>query len=704
MIEKNQSSADAPHAARIRKLDPHVANKIAAGEVVERPASVVKELVENALDAHARRIEIEVEEGGRRLIRVVDDGWGMGPEDLALAFAPHATSKLGDVEDLESIATLGFRGEALASIGSIAQTKITSRLADRDAGHVIENRGGQMVAPRAAATAPGTSMEVRHLFFNTPARAKFMRTERTELGHIESLVRKFALAFPEVGFVLSHNGRDLLRAGVGETRRERLAALYGTELAQSLVHTQQAVDGCAIEAYLAPPSVTRPHTRDMLFFVNGRAVQDRILHRLVKDVYRDTLHGGRHPVVFLFLDVDPARIDVNVHPTKSEVRWRVPGMLHKVVGPVLRSALRRANFAQEVSTEIDGFVRGASLSRDGVAATRWPERPLLERRLDGVRQATGDFTGKLPGNLPGRLTAGSHLGESDARHGGPGGESAGADCGGGPTPFSVFQIHDSYLVCEVEDGMAIVDQHALHERVQYDRLLKRLTAGSVETQRLLVPEQVEMDEAAVALLNERQALLARCGFEASPFGPRSVALEAVPVVLRRDQAAEVLRDLVELFRTHGAPPEAAADATQRQTDPSKIRASETSAPDDSASNDRALEGAVLESAVLEGAVMGDAALGDAVPGDDVPGDDVPGDDVLGDAVLGDIGARTLFHEVADTMACKAAIRFGDRISREEARALLVESGALDRAFVCPHGRPTVIRIGFAELEKRFGRR
>ncbi|MFB3066500.1 MAG: DNA mismatch repair endonuclease MutL, partial [Planctomycetota bacterium] len=560
----------------IRVLSPEVVNKISAGEVVERPASVVKELVENALDAGAGRIEIQVEEGGRRLVRIVDDGCGMGAGDLELVFAAHATSKLGAVEDLEQIATLGFRGEALASIGAVSQASILSRTAQAEQGYAVHNRGGEIVPPRAAGAAPGTEVAIRNLFFNTPARAKFLRTVRTELGHIEDLVTRFCLAFPEVGFRLVHDGCEVLQTPPGEDRRTRLESLYGRELSAALIPVSAAAPGARLEGFLAGPAVTRSHARDMLFFLNGRHIRDRILLRVVRDAYRDVLHHGRYPVVFLFMDVDPSAVDVNVHPTKAEVRWRDPKLLHMLVAPALRRALVQADLAQPVETgEHAERVRGAVESYLGGAGA-------------GYEYGRGYGQGHGHG----------HVGEGQAEL-----TQAGAP--------RVFQVHDSYLVCEVPDGIAIVDQHALHERVQYDRILRKLTEGGVVAQRLLVAEEMEVSASDLGLLEEGADLLRRCGFEWSVFGERSIALEATPAAVVREQAPDVLRDLLGLLRARGGK-------------------------------------------------------------------------------TGEIDGRTLFHEVAGTMACKAAVRFGDRLNREEAQALLEESGALERAFVCPHGRPTVL--------------
>jgi DNA mismatch repair protein MutL len=589
----------------IRVLDPHVANKIAAGEVIERPASVVKELLENALDAHAKRVEVFVEKGGSRLVRVVDDGWGMSREDLAAAFLPHATSKLTDVEDLESIATLGFRGEALASVGAVAQARILSRLQGEEAGFAVENRGGDLQPPRATGAAPGTEVSVRNLFFNTPARARFLRTVRTELGHIEDLVIRFALAFPEVGFRLVHDGTELLSTEPDEGREGRLRRLCGAEIADALLPVRSSSGAATLEGYISGPSVNRPNARDMHFFVNGRHIRDKILHRVVRDAYRDVLHPGRYPVVFLFFEIDPAQVDVNVHPTKAEVRWRDARFLHSVVAPALAGALRGSDHA-------------ASLQPDRTHSQNPHEAGVRSAMADYLRRAD-----RIHEGAPQRpYAAGSPQGPSSGGSAGrPGGEAP-QETGARPEFLSVFQVHDSYLVCEVDDGIAIVDQHALHERLQYDRILDLLVEGGVEAQGLLVPEQVDLPAADRGLLEERRDLLRRCGFDWSPFGEASVALETIPSVIPREKAVELLRDLIELLRARGS----------------------------------------------------------------------------------EIDSRTLFHDLADTMACKAAVRFGDRLSREEAAALLEQSGALERAFVCPHGRPTVLRLSFEELEKRFGRR
>jgi DNA mismatch repair protein MutL len=557
-------------APRIRVLDRHIANKIAAGEVVERPASVAKELIENALDAQPSRVEVHVEAGGTRLVRVVDDGWGIEAEDLKAAFLPHATSKLGDVEDLESIATLGFRGEALASIGSVSDASILSRVRGAESGHRIDNRGGEIVGPRAAGTAPGTEVIVRNLFFNTPARAKFLRTVRTEMGHVEELVRRFALAFPEVGFRLQHDANEVFRCEPGEDRRLRLERLYGRELAADLLAVSATNDRVRLEGFVAPPSRTRPHAREMRFFVNGRFVRDKVLHRVVREL-----------------------VDVNVHPTKAEVRWRDSRVLHGLVAPAIARTLRSADLA----ADLDGAVELAA------------DPNALPDHAAAVQRAMSDFLGRA------RDDRGQGFVQAPAspRYGYP--------APARPEP-RVIQMHDSWLVCEVEDGIAIVDQHALHERVNYDRILAKLMEGGVEGQRLLVAEQIDLAPGDSGLLEEQADLLRCCGFEWSPFGGDAVALEAIPAVIPRARAGELLRDLIELLRVRG---------------------------------DR-------------------------------------------------IDAKLLFHDVADTMACKASVRFGDRLSREEAVALLEESGALESSFVCPHGRPTVLRITQAELEKRFGRR
>jgi len=582
---------------RVRVLDDHIANKIAAGEVIERPASVVKELVENAIDAHATRIRIKIEDGGKTLISIADDGWGIGSDDLERIFLPHATSKLEDVEDLDGIATLGFRGEALASIGSIAQVRVRSREPQAEAGFEINDDGGRIGTPQPAGCAPGTEIAVRNLFFNTPARARFLRADRTEQGHIEERIRRTALAFPEIGFRLDAGDRTLLETSPDDSRRERLRALYGREWADALLETTVDLPHGQLHAFLGLPSLTRPNARELRFFVNGRAIQDRILHRVIRDAYRDVLHHGRYPVVFLFFTIDPVQIDVNVHPTKAEIRWRDARFLHTVVGPALARTLR----AEDLATRM--------------------ENTQAQSHTEGVRGALHDFLENASRQDPAERSFRGHSGPGRVQEPpAPTPEFEGSRPRSGA--FSVVQMHDSYLVCEVEDGIAIVDQHALHERVNYDRILAALMDKGVDAQSLLVPEQVDLDATATALLDEHREVLERSGFRWSPFGDGTVALEAIPAAIPRERAGELVRDLVELLRARGR----------------------------------------------------------------------------------DLDARTLFHDVADTMACKASVRFGDRLSREEAMALLEESGALDRAFVCPHGRPTVLRLPFPDLERRFGRR
>ncbi|MGQ0614660.1 MAG: DNA mismatch repair endonuclease MutL [Planctomycetaceae bacterium] len=564
--------------SRIRPLDPHVVNQIAAGEVVERPASVVKELVENALDAGANSVEIFAERGGAGLVRVVDDGVGLPPDELELAWRPHATSKLSAAEDLETIATLGFRGEALASIGAISQACILSRVREAEAGASCENRGGVIGPVRAAGAAPGTDVTVHNLFFNTPARARFLRSPRTELGHIEELVQRFALAFPEVAFRLVHDGVELFRTARDEGRLDRIAQLFGRDVAAAMLPVKAEAPAGRLEGFVSRPALTRSHAGDLHFFVNGRSVRDRLLHRIVRDAYRDLLPGGRMPVVFLFLEMDPAQVDVNVHPTKAEVRWRDPRFLHAVVAPALSAALHGAD-----------------------------PGPPPPGREDRVRGAVEDFLRRERGVASAAPPA---YGLAGATH---------ADSA---RPLRVLQVHDSYLVCETEEGLLIVDQHALHERLNYDRILARLNEGGGGGQRLLVPERVDVSPADVGLLEERRDLLQRCGFLWSPFGPGEIALEAIPALLTRELAGRVFHDLLELFRARG----------------------------------------------------------------------------------GGVDARTLFHDVADTLACKASVRFGDALSPEEIAALLEDARALDHASVCPHGRPTAMRLTLADLERHFGRR
>ncbi|HEX6883140.1 MAG TPA: DNA mismatch repair endonuclease MutL [Planctomycetota bacterium] len=517
----------ATEGAAIRVLSERVRNQIAAGEVVERPASVVKELVENALDAGASEITVELEAGGVDLVRVVDDGRGMGPEDLALAFVSHATSKLAEVDDLLHIGTLGFRGEALASIGSVARARLLARRATDEHAWSIEDEGGR-IGPVVAAGAPrGTTVEVRDLFFNVPARRAFLKRTATELARCLDVLQRLALAHLGTGFVVKHD-----RGRVFDVEREmdlvaRVRRLFGAELAAALVPVAARDGSVALEGLLAPPRFSRGDTARQMWFLNGRPLRDRVLSRCLVEAYRGFNDEKRQPVAFLSLSVPPEAVDVNVHPTKSEVRFRDERRLFPFLLGALRAAVARTDMATPGSAVLVPFPR--LVGRDGPrGATPWSAARPRPEELE-VREG--------PATAPPRAAP---L---------PGVE---ADAPAAPGP--VLQVAATYLVREVEGGLEIVDQHALHERVTYERLKAGLRAGGIEVQRELVPELVELARSEVHALEEHLASLARLGIEIALFGPTTVAVHALPALLPRRAAPRLVRELVAALADGGALP------------------------------------------------------------------------------------------------------------------------------------------------------
>jgi len=484
--------------ARIALLPENVRNQIAAGEVVERPASVVKELVENALDANASRIEIELEEGGARLVRVRDDGCGMPPEDLALCFAPHATSKLRTSADLEHIASLGFRGEALASIGSVSRARITSRERGAQTGWRIDDEGGTLSEPLEAGSAEGTCVEVRELFFNVPARRRFLKQTATELARCLDVVQRLALAHAGVAFVLTHGGKRVFDVEAGMDLRARVRRAFGAELAAALVPLEAEHAGLRLSGWVAPPRFARSDSSRQMFFLNGRYLRDKLLVRALKEGYRGFLFDTRSPVAFLALALDPARVDVNVHPQKSEVRFRDERAVFGLVAHAVREAVKTCDMATPGAQLVD-----RALAREGFEPARGLPFAVFERPAPAP----------LPAQLPAQL----------------------------PAYGSLLQVARTYIVRALPEGFEVIDQHALHERITYEGLLADLRAGRSERQRLLVPELVELSRAELTLVVAQREELARAGFELEPFGETTLALQAYPARLQRLRAGELVR-------------------------------------------------------------------------------------------------------------------------------------------------------------------
>jgi DNA mismatch repair protein MutL len=537
--------------ARIARLSELVQNQIAAGEVIERPASVVKELVENALDAGATRVVVELEDGGVKLVRVTDDGAGLHADDLALAFEPHATSKLADASDLEHIATLGFRGEALASIASVARCRMLSRMRAVATGSEISVHGGQRAPPREAGGPEGTAIEVRDLFFNTPARRRFLRTTATELGRCLDVVQRLALASPGVGFVATHDGRRLFDVEPGMDLRARVRRTFGAELSESLVPVAAADGTTSLAGFVAPPRFARRDTARQMWFLNGRPLRDRVLARVLREAYRGFLVEGRQPVVFLALALDPAAVDVNVHPAKAEVRFRDERRLFGFLAHHVREAVRSTDMATPGERLIELAQRREE--RTGAAFVRQYDLPaapstLEHRTASEVREALPSERGhvhdhahphahhRTPAHAPLRELEPHAVGAIDDLSG----------------PY--LQVAETYLVRALPDGFEVIDQHALHERLTFEGLLRDVQDGRVEVQRNLVPELVEVSPAQAALVEEHLDTLARAGVELARFGERTLAVHGLPARLRRVDAEGLVRDVVERIERAGKAP------------------------------------------------------------------------------------------------------------------------------------------------------
>jgi len=531
----------------VRQLPEGIVNRIAAGEVVERPASVVKELIENALDADATRIDVLTDGGGRRLIQVADDGAGMTAADLSLAVERHATSKLHD-DDLLAIRTLGFRGEALPSIGAVARLAITTRHAGEPHAWTMSVDGGKKSERRPAAFGQGTRVEVRELFYATPARLKFLKSDRSEAEAIREVVRRLAMSRLEVAFTLAGEERAPVtwpaRLPGAAGQLARLADILGPEFRANAVEVASAGGKLAIDGFAALPTLSRANSLAQYLFVNGRPVRDKLLIGVVRAAYADYLPRERHPVVALFVTVDPREVDVNVHPAKAEVRFRDPGLVRSFLIRTLRDALAREGSRAATtggSATIAAFRAGPALPRGGWDWRRSPARPADAGRLAAqslplqaahpIRLAEAEqaaFDAGAP-SADGRAAANEPAAESIDR----------------PLGAARAQLHENYIVTQTRDGLVIVDQHAAHERIVYERLKAALAQAGVARQILLIPEIVELDEDAVARLCARAGELLGYGLAIEAFGPGAVAVRETPSLLGAIDANALVRDLAE---------------------------------------------------------------------------------------------------------------------------------------------------------------
>lgn len=536
--------------ARIALLPEVVRNQIAAGEVIERPASVVKELVENSLDAGSTLVQVDLEEGGMRLVRVTDDGIGMGPEDLQLAFVPHATSKLRDVSDLEHISSLGFRGEALASMGAIARCSILSRPADAELGWKMENEGGRIRGPVESGGPRGTSIEVRDLFYNTPARRQFLKRKETELSRCLDVVQRAALSHPGVGFVVTHGGRRVFDVEASMDLRDRIRRTFGAELADELLEVEARDEDFVLQGFVAPPRFARRDTSRQMFFLNGRNLRDKILIRAVKDAYRGFLVEGRQPVCFLALSMDPSRVDVNVHPTKTEVRFRDPQRVIGFLVRHLREAVRSTDMSTPGESMIETMRRREARQGSG-SMFRGPVGPPI-RPSAASREELDVY--EIPGRPLERDARPEPAPGVSEREGPRRAPSADVD----PTR-PVLQVARTYLIRELHDdegGFEIIDQHALHERITFEALKREVEAGVPEMQRFLVPEVLEVSRDEVQRIEPHLDELRKIGIDVSVFGETALSVNGLPVRLRHPDPEGIVRDVLQLLAKTGSTPKA----------------------------------------------------------------------------------------------------------------------------------------------------
>lgn len=623
---------------KIHLLPDQLISQIAAGEVVERPASALKELLENSVDAGSKQIQVALQQGGMKLLKVSDDGHGIAKDDLELALTRHATSKIQSLEDLEQVGSLGFRGEALASIASISRTVLTSR--QRAASHAwqisAEGTHGQAVSP--AALDVGTIVEVHDLYFNTPARRKFLKTENTEFGHCEDAFTRVALSRPNVGFLLQHNGKAITRLAAN-TPQQRITDVLGSEFAAQSVWLEEDSGGLRLWGMTASPTYQR-HSRDSQYvFVNGRFVRDKLIAHAIKQAYQDVLHGDKHPAFVLFLELDPSLVDVNVHPAKTEVRFRESQAVHRFIFHSLHKALAKTSAeiqaSQPVQAPFNPFrpanVPAFTMPREQV------EMPLQSRPAFGgnYQPAMNDgaalaqqFYGQLYGDLTPTATVGS-IEESDSSVSLQEVTPVMASSTAAEAPqqyplgFALGQLHGIYILAQNAQGMVVIDMHAAHERIMYERLKNALSEKAIATQPLLIPISFYAEKVEVATLQSLQGsdTLQQLGFDLATLSPTTIAIRAVPTMLQDADVVALARSVLRDLHEYGA----SRVLLERQ------------------------------------------------------------------------------NEVLGTMACHSAVRANRQLTITEMNALLRDMEATERSGQCNHGRPTWFQVSLNDLDKMFMR-
>ncbi|MCR4288856.1 MAG: DNA mismatch repair endonuclease MutL [Candidatus Scalindua sp.] len=608
--------------SKIKVLPQTVVTKIAAGEVIARPASVLKELVENAIDADATHIEIQLEEGGKKLIKVSDNGTGMDGDDVEIAFLSHATSKLRSDDDLFSIDTLGFRGEALPSIGAISQTRIISRTKDALIGSEIQIEGGSLGKIKEKGAPEGTQIDVRNLFYNTPVRRKFLKSTQTEMAHISEMVIRFALSYPNIHFTTIHNGKNVLVFPTAKNLKERINTIFGKEISENLLEINSKEPDISIYGYILPPTHNRPNTKMQFIFLNGRYIRDNIIFHAINAAYRNLLMSRRSPIVFLLLQIDSREVDVNVHPTKIEVRFKNTGLIHDQLYATIRSALMQteAHSSLQVTNQhnrsnAESSTTAANTFVGGIDAQHRQDKDVsLDEKKESVMKSMSDFFSASPGKetpyrkgeykqdvLP--SSEEKSLFKQDSRF------------------TSHIQIHNSYIIEETAEGLNIIDQHALHEVVLYHEIWEHIKSSRLAIQKLLIPALIELaprDFVTIMSLREEFDTL---GLEIEEFGKSTIAIRTHPQILKNLDFHSLIQSVLE---------EIDSDDVKSETD-------------------------------------------------------------------------NILRKIVQVMACKGAVKAGQRLAPQEIRSLLEQRRDNIVTSFCPHGRPTALKFKISDLEKQFKR-
>lgn len=523
----------------IQLLPDHLISQIAAGEVVERPASALKELLENSLDAGADSISVYLQQGGIKQLRVADNGVGIASQELPLALARHATSKIASLDDLEQVASLGFRGEALASIASVSRTSIVSRAANERHAWRIASEGAAIIPAEPAALDAGTVVEVNDLYFNTPARRKFLKTENTEYGHCEEAFRRIALSRPDIGFMLQHNARAQWRMTAGEPRK-RFSEMLGADFAEHALMLDESAAGLRLWGMAAKPAYSKLSRDTQYFYVNGRFVRDKLVAHAIRQAYQDVLHHERHPAFVLFLEIDPTLVDVNVHPTKTEVRFRDGQAIHRFIFHVLHKALAAPAAA---SQEIDSAPTASwadNTRAEYVSQPYQPQIPLRASESLGFYETLFGNASSHSAETPMPPLA-SRIRAEDAREEGQ----------EFPLGFAMAQLHGVYVLAQNRQGLVVVDMHAAHERIMYERLKLALDTRTVATQPLLLPVSFNADRLEVSTVEEQQGVLHELGFDMAALSPTTLAVRAIPAMLADADAVVLARAVLADIREYG---------------------------------------------------------------------------------------------------------------------------------------------------------